>query len=368
MLSADRKIARRFALRIAACAAAIVLFAAPGCKKIPWVNTRSHEFSPVLPPQNELETASPLPTSATAPYAPMDSYPLRVGDEIAFTLSVDPRASSGVYRLRVNDQISVEYLHEPPSEHRARTMRVLPNGSIDLPMIGSVTVAGSTVDEVTRDVNHRAEKYYRFPNISLTVTETSQRAEELRRAFTSGFNNQSLTVVVSPDGTINLPEAGTVHVMYRTMPEVRTQVQALYEELVPGVRVWPHLTRRAPDQIYVLGQVQTPGRLLLDRPTHVSQAIAQAGGWILSAQLNEIVLIRYREGCPQAVLLDLHSAIYQDRRPRKVDLTDDLLLADGDVVIVPRDKVQNTNDFIRRVFTEGIYGVIPIPPVRDSSR
>jgi polysaccharide export outer membrane protein len=291
----------------------------------------------------------------------LDIYPLRVGDEIAFTLSVDPRATSGAYRVRVNDQISVEYLHEQPPENRPRTVRVLPNGTIDLPMIGPIEVEGQTVEQVTREVNERAKKFYRFPQISLAVTETAQRAEELRRAFTSGFNNQSLTVVVSPDGTINLPEAGTVHVMYRTLPEVREQVQELYAQLVPGVKVWPHLTRRAPDQIYVLGQVQNPGHYLLDRPTHVSQAIARAGGWLVSAQLEEVVLIRYQEGCPQVVLLDLHSAIHQDYPPRRVDLTDDLLLADGDILIIPRDKIQNANDFIRRVFTEGIYGVIPIP-------
>jgi polysaccharide export outer membrane protein len=297
----------------------------------------------------------------------MDAYPLRVGDEIAFTLSVDPRASSGAYRFRVNDQVSVEYLHETAAERRARTVRVLPNGTIDLPMVGTVKVEGQTVEEITREVNERAKKYYRFPQIALAVTETAQRAEELRRAFTSGFNNQSLTVVVGPDGTINLPEAGTFHVMFRTLPEVRDHVQEAYDQLVPGVKVWPHLTRRAPDQVYVLGQVQNPGRLLLERPTHVSQAIAQAGGWLLSSQLHEVVLIRYREPCPEAVLLDLHTAIHQDYPPRKVDLTDDVLLSDGDVVIVPRDKVQNTNDFIRRVFTEGIYGVIPIPPARQSN-
>ena len=66
------------------------------------------------------------------------------------------------------------------------------------------------------------------------------------------------------------------------------------------------------------------------------------------------------------MLLDLHTAIHQDYPPRRVDLTDDVVLADGDVLIVPRDKVQNANDFIRRVFTEGIYGVLPIPPLHSN--
>ncbi len=130
------------------------------------------------------------------------------------------------------------------------------------------------------------------------------------------------------------------------------------------MRVWPHLVRRAPDQVFVLGEVRQPGRVLLDRPTHVSQVIAQAGGWNLGAELREVVLIRYREGDPQAVMLDIHSAVRHDLRPRCVDLTDDVLLADGDIVIVPKDSLQNVDDHIRRVFTDGIYGILPIPGLR----
>ena len=358
---------RSFAGKLAVLASLAVLLAAPatGCKVRPWF-TRSHQFSYISPPQNEVEVDAPLPIPPSSPYAPLETYPLRVGDELSFTLSVDPQAHIGDYLIRVNDQISVEYLHELVPENRARILRVLPNGSIDLPMVGSVKAEGKTVAELTEEINALARKFYRFPQIVVAVTETSQRSEELRRAFTSGFNNQSLTVLVGPDGTINLPEVGTLHVFGRNLPDVRDDVQKLYDQLVPGVKVWPHLTRRAPDHVYVLGQVQNPGRLMLERPVHVSQAIAQAGGWLLSAELREIVLIRYREGAPQTVLLNLNVAINQDRRPRQVDLTDDVLLADCDVVIVPRDHVQNTDDFIRRVFTEGIYGVIPIPQIVDS--
>jgi polysaccharide export outer membrane protein len=318
------------------------------------------DFKPVEQPHNEVDNELPTSIPASPPYAKMETYPLRVGDELAFTLSIDPQAYAGDYRLRVNDQVTVEYLHEVAPERRSRTMRVLPNGSIDLPLVGSIKVAGMTVAEVTDEANERAKKYYKFPQIVIAVTETAQRAEELRRTFTSGFNNQSLTVVVNPDGTINLPEIGTVHVMYRTLPKVREEVQRLYAQVVPGVRVWPHLTRRAPDQVYVIGQVHVPGRILLDRPTHVSQAIAQAGGYLLGSELHAVVLIRYREGCPRAVKLDLHAAIHQDYKwGHTVDLKDDILLADGDVIVIPRDAIENTDDIIRRVFTLGLYGVVP---------
>ena len=322
----------------------------------------AHDFAPVPAPQNEsCEPNEVLPIAPSNPYSHLDTYPLRVGDQIQFTLSVEPKAQPGAYRIAVHDQLVVEYHHETAAENRARTLRVLPNGTIDLPLIGPVEVAGKTVDAVKWEVNSRATKYFKHPQISVAVTDTVARAEELRRAYSSGFTNQSLTVVVGPDGTINLPEIGTLPVFGRTVQELREEVNRIYAEKVPGVQVWPHLFQRAPDQVFVLGEVRNSGRQLLDRPTHVSQAIALAGGWNLGAELREVVLIRYREGSPEAVLLDLHHAIRQDRRPRCVDLSDDMLLADGDVLVVPKDHVQNVNDMIRRVLAEGVYGVIPIP-------
>jgi polysaccharide export outer membrane protein len=328
-----------------------------------------HDFAPAPPPLSDVRLAQDdvVPVPPYSPYSYMETYPLRVGDEIQFTLSVNPQVQGGAYRLHVNDQLAVEYLHEPPAERRVRTMRVLPNGTIDLPIIGAVEVAGKAVDEVKQTVTEAAKKFYRHPQIAISVTEAAGSAEELRRAFSSGFTNQSLTVVVNPDGTINLPVIGTIHVFGRTLPDLRDEVNRQYAEHVPGVRVWPHLVRRAPDQVFVLGEVRQPGRVLLDRPTHVSQVIAQAGGWNLGAELREVVLIRYREGDPQAVMLDIHSAVRHDLRPRCVDLTDDVLLADGDIVIVPKDSLQNVDDHIRRVFTDGIYGILPIPGLRTQS-
>ena len=167
-------------------AAGLALFAAAtsgGCSGHPLFGDK--EFQSVQQPNNEVDNELPASIPASPPYAQMETYPLRVGDELAFTLSIDPQAYAGDYKVRVNDQITVEYLHEVAPERRSRTMRVLPNGSIDLPMIGSLKVAGMTVAEVTDEANERAKKYFKFPQIVLAVTETAQRAEELRRTFTS---------------------------------------------------------------------------------------------------------------------------------------------------------------------------------------
>ena len=331
-----------------------------GCRLTP--DYENSDFMPVAPPPIALgtpEEITPIPSSN--PFAHLERYPLRVADQIAFTLSIDPRTQGTAYLLMVNDQLTVEYLHEPPPGNRPRTMRVLPDGTIDLPQIGSIMAAGKTVDRLTREINTRAKEFYRHPRISVTATKAMGQAEELRRAFSTGFTNQSLTVVVTPDGMIDLPEIGRVEAFGRTLPELRDEVNGQYKRIVLGVSVWPHLVQRAPDQVHVLGQVPNPGLYRLDRPTHISQLIALAGGYNLGSELEKVILIRYHEGSPLVRQINIHRAIWWDQSAEEVDLTDDILLADGDVVVVPRDHTQKGNDFVRRFFIDGLYGIIPLP-------
>ncbi len=348
------------------CVATLLVAPMLGCHKGAVV-AKGRDFKDVAQPWNEVESAMPTPVPATPPYAHMQSYPLRVGDEITFTLTPDTRTTQGVYRLRVNDQLSVEYMHDRAADRRDRTMQVLPNGTVDLPLIGPVRVAGYTVEEATHQANMLAKRYYKFPQIVMTVSDVSERSEDLRLAIAGGTNKESLTVRVSPDGTIDLPEIGTVHIFGRTLPSVREEVQKLYDRAAPGVRVWPQLTERAPDQVFVLGQVKSPGRYMLNRPTHASQAIALAGGWLRGAELGEVVLIRFREGSPQAAPLNLKAALQPESCPHAIDLTDDLLIADGDILVVPRNKAQTMDDHIRHVFCEGIYGVLPFPAMHEKN-
>jgi len=320
----------------------------------------SGRFCPVRPPVElgyEATQAEPAPQAS--PYSAYERYLLRPGDRLEFTLSVEPHTQAKGYRLMPGDEVSVEYRHEPAERRGSHRMKVLPDGSIHLPEIGRVQAAGKTVEELTAEVNRLALRFYKHPDIAIWPTETMGRAEELRRAFSTGFTNQSLAVTVEPDGTIDLPVIGRVYVFGRTLPEVAEEVNRRYAELVPGVSVWPRITHRAPDRVYVLGQVQKPGEYLLQRPTHVSQLIAMAGGYTLGSELRRVILIRYRDGRPVARELNLHYAVWQDVRAPQLDLSDDILLSDGDVVVVPRDHVQRGDDIIRRVFTEGLYGMLP---------
>ena len=56
-----------------------------------------------------------------------------------------------------------------------------------------------------------------------------------------------------------------------------------------------------------------------------------------------------------ATILDVQGALY-GRRPCPAD---DIWLRDSDVVVVPKSPLNIANEWIRQVFTRGIYSVVP---------
>ena len=350
-----------------ACWTALLWTAAAGCvplaARLP-ANRPPAVFSPVEPPipRAALE-GQILPVAGDRPFAPYDTYRLRPGDQLLFTLNIPARPLPDSYRIQVGDTLRVEYMHEPQQQRRPMELRVKPDGSVDLPLLGTVRVAGLTVREARRRLEQLARRYWKRPQIELSVADPFQFAEELRKTFSVGsFFNQSLTLPVGPDGLIQLPLIGPVHAFGRTLQDVQAEVASRYQQYVPGLEVAVHLSQRAPDRVYVLGEVRNPGVLEIDRPTTVIQAIAQAGSYLPSAELRDVLLIRgYAEGTPQVAVLNLDRAIDREWRRGEVNLWDDMWLRDGDIIIVPKDHVQDVNDFVRRVISETFYGAIPVP-------
>src|SRR5262245_7028427 len=84
---------------------------------------RGLEFQSVAPPDENAPSDPIESVAAYPPYSPFDTYLLRAGDELQFTLSVDPRPRQGAYRLNVNDLLTVEYLHDPSADRRGRQMK-----------------------------------------------------------------------------------------------------------------------------------------------------------------------------------------------------------------------------------------------------
>jgi polysaccharide export outer membrane protein len=290
---------------------------------------------------------------ARLPHVP--TYRLRVDDEMNFVFRVTRNEISSPYQLNVGDEVTIE---SATDGQLRRTLVVLPDGTITLPLIGPVHAAGLSVEQLRQHLDKNYEKFYKVPAVTVTPVKVDTKLEDLRYTVSgrSGFGGQVLAGKVTPEGTIQLPAVGSVPAQGMTLEEFRYELNERFAQKIEGIEVVPVLQQRAPRYVYVLGEVAQPGRYTLEQPTTVMQAIAMAGSWNVGAHITHIVVFRRVDDWRLvATALDLRPALLGHSPCPAAEIW----VGDADLVIVPKSKLLRTDNFIDLIFTRGLYGVIP---------
>jgi protein involved in polysaccharide export with SLBB domain len=291
-------------------------------------------------------------------------YRLRTGDVLQLLFTVVPLKSAGDYQLNVGDELLIESIADPDIKQGSmeKGLTIQPDGTITLRMIGQIPAAGHSIAELRQVIDEQYKKYYDDPSIDVTPVKTGTDVQRLREALSGsgGFNPQEVLQTISPSGEIRLPRIGSVQAHGLTIEELKAEINARYDEYVGGMEVEPSLEREAPHYVYVLGEVNEPGRFEMDAPTTVLGAIALAGGDVVGGNLRQVVVFRRGEN------FELYSTLLDVRAPvlgREAHPCDEIWVRDGDVIVIPRLPIKVLNNFVRMVFTEGIYGVMPFSTI-----
>jgi polysaccharide export outer membrane protein len=136
-------------------------------------------------------------------------------------------------------------------------------------------------------------------------------------------------ILIRPDGKFAFPLAGEIEAAGRTAADIQTELTDRLVAFIPEAVVTVSVTDLQGNQIYVIGQVQRPGRFVMNPQISVLQALSLAGGTTPFATLNDIIVIR-GSGEGQRV----YPFAYDDiKRGRNLD--QNIQLESGDVVVVP---------------------------------
>lgn len=287
--------------------------------------------------------------------AHVSEYRLRVDDELEAIYRVTREPTAKPYELQVGDVIGLQSFAD---ENLNRELIVLPDGTVTLRLLGQLRADGQTVEQLQSHIEDLYKKYYKVPAITVTPLKVNTRLEDLRATVDSryGAGGQGRRARIVPDGTIALPALPKIPAQGLTLTELKKEIDERYARNFPGMEVTAQLVQRAPRYVYVLGEVQLPGRYTLEAPTTVMQAIALAGSWRLGANLNQVVVFRRGDDWQlMATMLDVRGALY-GKRPCPAD---EIWLSDSDIIVVPKSPILVVDDAIELVFTRGIYGVLP---------
>ncbi len=136
-------------------------------------------------------------------------------------------------------------------------------------------------------------------------------------------------VLVRPDGAFSFPLSGDIVAEGRTVEDVRTEITAQLETFIPDLVVTVTVAEIRGNKIFVIGQVNTPGEFVVNPRVDVIQALSIAGGMTPFAQVNNIKILRRRNG-QQRIQSFRYSDIIKGE-----NLEQNILLEVGDVVLVP---------------------------------
>ena len=277
------------------------------------------------------------------------------------------------YRLGPGDRLQVDFLNFP--EYTGET-QVLVDGSVNLTLVGRVSVEGLTLDRAAANIRDAYSYYVRRP--SLTVSLTVPRP--LRLGVTGEVNRPgSYTIAPSesaqfPTVTEALEQAGGITQgadlrqvrIQRTQPggvsqQITVDLWALLQNndlsqdivLRDGDEIFvptttalnlsesPQIAEASfaadtsqPLNIAVVGEVARPGSYTVEvaagEQPRLTRALEAAGGVTPTADIGQIQVRRpTRTGDIQIIATDLWQLL------RGGDRTQDLILQQGDTVVIP---------------------------------
>lgn len=148
-----------------------------------------------------------------------------------------------------------------------------------------------------------------------------------------GYNEASISQVISPEGKINVSQVGPVVLGGLTIKEASAKIkkvlQSKYSGLggeTPNTEVSVTLGNIRSIQVNVMGEVQTPGTYRLSSFSTVFTALYRAGGVTDEGSLRSIKVSR---GGKQIADVDVYEYIFDGKSDS------DIRLQEGDIIIVP---------------------------------
>ncbi|MGB8953597.1 MAG: polysaccharide biosynthesis/export family protein [Candidatus Aminicenantales bacterium] len=245
------------------------------------------------------------------------------------------------YRIGSKDLLEIKVFELPELN---QTVRVSEDGSISLSLLGKVDVAGLTAQELEKKLaSILDQKYTKAGHVTVFIKEY-QKVSIMGAIGRPGnyelVGPTTLLQVILQAGGLTAQAMSELYVYRREKDGRKTRIAVNLEDLISGnqtlnIDLQPNDVVSIPiDQmltVYVYGEVRNPGAIQFKQSKKITllQAIAQAGGTTEWASKSRVMIKRKdkKTGKDMKIRANLKSIISGK--------TSDIVLEEGDIVIVP---------------------------------
>ena len=257
----------------------------------------------------------------------------------AFSAGPPPVRAEGLYRIGVADSLLVNIWDEPKLNG---SYDVLPDGTITMPLAGTLRAEGYTGPELARRIANRLSAVFRKrPEVTVTVKGMGNNffyvLGAVGKAGPVAFNHniRLLQAIILAGGpTISADEDRVVLIRDNRPRTISIEKLDAGKDLSNNIRIYPQDIIIVPlktDQIFLMGEVSAPGAYYFNKGMTVMQALIQAHGWTQFASTGSIRIIRkQKDGTKKIVHVDIdHIENEKKTEPKEY-------LHPGDLIYVPQ--------------------------------
>jgi polysaccharide export outer membrane protein len=245
------------------------------------------------------------------------------------------------YRIGAKDLLEVTVFELPELN---QTVRVSEDGSITLTLLGKIDVAGLTAQELEKKLAQALDRQYtKGAHVTVFIKEY-QKVSVIGAVGRPGqyelVGPTTLLQVIAQAGGLTTQAMNDLYVYRQSEDGQQSIIPVRLDDLASGRKEY-NITLLPKDvisvpidvthNVFVYGEVKTPGVIsyLSSKPITLLQAIAQAGGPTEWAKRTKVVIRRKDKKTGKEVTIEINLKKMISGK------TTDIVLEEGDVVIVP---------------------------------
>ncbi len=266
------------------------------------------------------------------------------------------------YRLGVGDKIIVSVWQHPDlgTEGIAAGRGGVPveeNGTIFLPLVGTLKAQGLTLGELREEISDAYEKYVKNPQVIVSVPEYSSKhfyiLGEVRNAGEYQIKYPlSLRQVLSMAGGISAVADLEKAYVIRNDNILPVNFKRLIEEGAANMDIeiinddFIFIPRKGEENVYVIGEVKSPGMVkMIEGKMNLLSAIASRGDFTIFAVKENIKILRGPLSNPEVITADLGN-LTDEAEEGKVSNPE---LQPGDIVFIPDTSIGRLDKILQKI-------------------
>jgi polysaccharide export outer membrane protein len=232
-------------------------------------------------------------------------------------------------------------------------VRVGEDGSINLPLVGTIQCAGLPVADAEKTLSAKLvqEKFVKDPEVSILISEFATQSVSI-----GGEVNQpgiyplpgphTLFDAISAAGGTTANAGDTITILHKNRSAVAETVAISsngdFQNPPRFVQPGDMITVSKAGLVYVVGEVSRPGAYVMGNNSHLTviMAIALAQGQTNHASMRHASIVRRQGGGIQITTVDLRKMM----RGRE----EDVILRPDDILYVPTSSIRTASDIIQK--------------------